>query len=71
MDQWEYKIIELPLKGGELHISLDLEKSPSFLNQLGEEGWEIVTVISPTGTTLTFGGGVTKRVYCIAKRRKT
>ena len=70
MEQWEYKIIELILKGGELNMSLDQNETSSFLNQAGEEGWEMVAVISPTGSTATFTGGVTKKVYCIFKRQK-
>ena len=70
MEQWEYKIIELSLKGGELNMSLDQDKTSSSLNQAGEEGWEMVVIISPTGSTATFTGGVTKKVYCIFKRKK-
>lgn len=65
MEKWEYKIISLPVKGI-IDISLDQEKVSSLLNQLGEEGWELVTLISDTGTSWAAGS---KKKQCIFKRK--
>ena len=68
MEQWEYKISKLPVKGV-INISLDEQQSDSFLNSLGAEGWELITIISTTG--MASWGSETKAVYCIFKRKKT
>lgn len=65
MEQWEYKISKLPVKGV-INISLDEQQSDSFLNSLGAKGWELITT-----TGMASWGSETKAVYCIFKRKKT
>ncbi len=43
MIKWEYKIVDSKhLSGGGAFKGKDREVVESYLNQLGEEGWEIV-----------------------------
>lgn len=63
MEQFEYKILDVPSKGwwgGKIDINTLLDK----LNELGAQGWE---VISSTGTNMYEGG--TKGLIIILKRK--
>ena len=70
MEQYEYKIISPVIKGKELDRQIDESSLEIQLNSLGNEGWELVNIIPIIGTTLTFSGSVTQRIYFIFKRKR-
>lgn len=65
--KWEYKIIEVGKSKGFLFQTKDLSVDP--LNELGKEGWELVSSFSVSGSAAGFG---TKhqpdQVFLILKR---
>ncbi|MBQ1447823.1 MAG: DUF4177 domain-containing protein [Erysipelotrichaceae bacterium] len=64
MEQYEYKVITFDTKGffgGNVDVDLVEEE----LNELGEEGWELV---SCTNTNQSYGSS--KSLVCIFKRKK-
>jgi hypothetical protein len=68
--KWEYKVLsrsqlnEMAPKGSK-------DKLTDTLNQLGDEGWELVTIASSTGSV--FGGGnnniSTSHTYAFKRQR--
>lgn len=67
--QWEYKIIEPKLKGQFLKKGWKTEEVEKMLNEMGENGWELVNI---TPIALQIGwGSETSSVYFIFKRQKT
>lgn len=66
MTQWEYKVAEVGETKGLLFQSKEL-KAEQF-NELGREGWELVTAISVGGGAAGFGTKKTDRVFLIFKR---
>ena len=74
MEQWEYKTIRLQFKmkskKGLLSLGMEflVENFDEELNELGEEGWELVSTI-PLTFPSTLGGSQTGYFYCIFKRQ--
>ena len=64
MQQWEYKIVDLE-DGG--FIGDGEEASEDVLNQLGEQGWELVE--SLTGSHTKLGSGVQTRTSGLVFKR--
>ena len=62
--KWEYKTIKLAITGF-LGGKLDERKLDDFMNQLGEQGWELVSAFDTNQ-----GGGVTRGVVAVFKRGK-
>lgn len=62
MKNWEYKVIEFDPKGvfGGL---LELDEVEKTLNELGSQGWEVISTI-----TTNEGAGRTKKVIYTLKR---
>ena len=58
--RWEYKIINIRSENYRLDPSYDVE-----LNELGEEGWELVAI-----TAINFKTGATDHIGMVFKRRK-
>ena len=46
MPNWEYKTIQAPFSTGWSKPSLDSTAFDDFLNRLGSEGWELVSVFT-------------------------
>ena len=64
MDKFEYKVVTFETKGfwgGNVEVS----KVETRLDQLGNDGWEMV---SSTSTNQSYGAS--KSIVCIFKRRK-
>jgi len=51
--KWEYKVIEVGKSKGLLFQSKELKADD--LNKLGNEGWELVTALSVSGSAPGFG----------------
>ena len=74
MEQWEYKTIRLQFKmkskKGLLNIGMEflVENFDEELNELGEEGWELISTI-PLTVPSALGGSQTGYFYCIFKRQ--
>ncbi len=74
MEQYEYKTIRLQFKmqpkKGLLKIGMDflVENFDEELDELGEDGWELVSTI-PLTVPSTLGGSQTGYFYCIFKRK--
>ncbi|MEW9094623.1 MAG: DUF4177 domain-containing protein [Clostridiaceae bacterium] len=64
MDKWEYTSIKVETKGL-LGGILEIEDFNFKLNELGEQGWELVSCI-PTNQD----NGKTREVSAVFKRRK-
>lgn len=62
MDKWEYKTIKLETKGF-LGGILELDEFEYKLNNLGQQGWELVSSF-----TTNQGQGYTREVIGIFKR---
>ena len=65
MKKWEYKVVGI---NGALDAA-DAEKLQNKLNTVGENGWELVSVLDQVNS----GFGVQPRVYCnmiLFKREK-
>lgn len=63
MPQWEYMTLMLPASGFILGGKLDAQKLTDRLNELGEQGWELVNVFDTNMLD-----GKTRDVYAILKR---
>ncbi len=63
--QWEYITLVFGAKGFLMGGKLDAELLNRRLNELGQEGWELVSVFD----TNMFEGG-TRDVYAILKRSR-
>ena len=62
--KWVYKTINLALQGTFLRGTLiDQDKIDAELNQLGGEGWELVSALS-----ITEGSGVSTQLVMILKQ---
>src|SRR5690242_6617935 len=46
--RWEYKTVKIPAKGWFLGGRLDEVKLDRLLNDLGAEGWELVSILATT-----------------------
>ena len=60
--KWEYKTVKLKVAGF-WGVGLDPEKADEFINQFGQEGWELVSAFD-----LSEGAGISKEVILIFKR---
>ena len=68
--KWEYKVIEAGKSKGMLFQSKELKADE--LNKLGEEGWELVTALSVSGSAPGFGTKAQPdQVFFIFKRQKS
>lgn len=65
LEIWEYKSIKVETKGFMGGI-LELEDFNHELNNLGEQGWELVSCL-----TTSSGQGTTREVVAVFKRRKS
>ena len=61
--KWEYRTVMFEASGWFLGGKLDGEKFNTHLNQLGEEGWELVSVFD----TNVQGGG-SRDIVAVLKR---
>ena len=69
MEKWEYKIMSPEVKGW---ISKKIDpKAEQILNELGNEGWELVSITPLAGNTSTAWGAGTGNFVLIFKRKKT
>ena len=62
--RWEYKTVKLATEGF-LEDKLDEAKLDSLMNQLGNDGWELVVGVCPTELL-----GGTRDVIVIFKRQQ-
>ncbi len=62
MTKWEYKTVKLET-GGWWGGVLDTDQFDGMLNQLGQEGWELVTAFDTNKTQ-----GVTRDAVAVFKR---
>ena len=63
MMKWEYMTLVLAAKGFWLGGSIDGEKLNERLNELGEEGWELVSMFDTN-----MAQGQTRDVFAVLKR---
>ena len=64
MDQWEYKSLKMDT-GGFLGGKLDIDAFDVRLNELGEQGWELVGAFDTNQSH-----GASRDVIAVFKRRK-
>jgi hypothetical protein len=64
MDQWEYKTIKMDTTGF-LGGLLDVEAFDASLNELGDQGWELVAAFDTNQSH-----GASREVLAVFKRRK-
>lgn len=62
--KWEYKISEVKREGLNKGWTREPEKVEQFLNELGKDGWEIVTFDRNYASTFEVGTS-----YALAKRQ--
>ena len=62
---WEYKTVKFPASGGFLSGKVDERSINIRLNELGEQGWELVTT-----STTNMVYGCSRDIMCIFKREK-
>jgi hypothetical protein len=62
MDKWMYKIVKEDVQGF-MSRAIDYESLESNLNQLGREGWEIVSCFT------TEANGFTREAVAILKKK--
>jgi hypothetical protein len=68
MEKWEYKVISPEVKGW---VTKKIDpKTEQLLNELGNEGWELVSVAPLAGNTSTAWGAGTGNFVFVFKRRK-
>ena len=63
MMKWEYRTLVLPATGFLLGGKIDAEKLTNRLNELGDEGWELVSVFDTNMLE-----GKTRDVFALLKR---
>ena len=63
--KWEYRTLKLDTTKYVFGSDLDATKLDHFMNQLGEEGWELVTAFDTN-----VGSGQTKDVVAVFKRQR-
>jgi hypothetical protein len=62
MKKWEYKIIDTKdVPGGGFFKGKDREAVEAFLNELGEQGWEIINIDAADRSSDLQFRGVAKR----------
>ncbi|MBR0598824.1 DUF4177 domain-containing protein [Sinanaerobacter chloroacetimidivorans] len=61
MEKWEYKTIVFD-KNGLFKAKFDLDEK---LNEQGEEGWELVAMVSPVSSS-----GMSVQMFATLKRKK-
>ncbi len=61
--KWEYKTLKLSISGM-VTYKLDETQLDEDMTALGEQGWELVSALSPVG------GGSTRDIVAIFKRHK-
>jgi len=69
MAKWEYKSLEFSLEPGKGILGtfkLNLSKFDEEMNQMGEEGWELVNTM-----TTSEGRGTTTQIVSVFKRLKS
>ena len=67
MKKYEYKIFE-PKTKGFAKKTINLEDVQNSLNELGAEGWELVSIVTPSGNTGASWGGTTSAFIYHLKR---
>ena len=63
--KWEYKTVKTPASGGFLGGKFDSTALVMRLNELGDEGWELVAAF-----TTNQGYGQSRDIVAIFKRQK-
>ncbi len=63
--KWEYRTLKLDTTKYVFGSDLDATKLDQYMNQLGEEGWELVTAFDTN-----VGSGQTKDVVAVFKRQR-
>ena len=58
MAKWQYKFHVFDL---ESNVDTPLEETEKELDQLGEEGWEVISVLSKMGKGQSYGIALLKR----------
>ena len=66
MDRWEYATFKILASGVFTSGELDTKSFNGYLNQYGEQGWELVNAFDTNS-----GNGGTKYVVVIMKRKKS
>lgn len=61
--QWEYKTVKVSAKGWFVGGQLDADELERHLNDLGDDRWELVSILS---TTMTYGA--TREIAAVFKR---
>ena len=64
MPTWEYKTLPIAATGILSGGDINLEQLLSELNQLGSQGWELVSVFNTS-----MHGGTTREVVAVLKRQ--
>jgi hypothetical protein len=62
-ERWEYRVILIGTEGL-FGPKVNVEQIGTYLNQVGEDGWELIST-----TPITRGDGRTSELLCILKRR--
>lgn len=60
--RWEYLTAKVSV-AGTWGISFDVDKTDEFINEFGQEGWELVSAVG-----VNDGSGFTKEIAFIFKR---
>ncbi len=60
--KWEYQTVKLGV-AGTWGVSFDTDEAQTFTNQLGAQGWELVSAFS-----VNAGAGYSKEIVFIFKR---
>ena len=63
--KWDYKTVKLGA-GGLIGGKIDEDKLETFMNDLGSDGWELVSIF---GTNQS--GGQTRDVFMVFKRSRS
>jgi len=61
--KWEYQTVKLNMVGTTWGVSFDTDEAQNFTNQLGAEGWELISAFA-----VNEGAGYSKEVVFIFKR---
>jgi hypothetical protein len=62
-DRWEYRVMLMAV-GGFLAPNVDVDQLGQYLNEAGEDGWELMSVVP-----ITRGRGETSELMGVFKRR--
>jgi len=63
--QWEYRTVKFPASGGFLGGRIDTASFNSRLNELGEQGWELMSAFATNQ-----GYGWSREILAVLKREK-